>query len=206
VIRNGRRRLAFGSLVGIGLLSLAPAAGAQGLYQFIDERGVVHFTNVQPSDPRYQRQVITPRGIHPGRDLNAQPPIHHGYDALIMRAARAYQVQPGLVKAVIAAESKFDASAISRKGALGLMQLMPSTARSLGVEEPFEPVDNILGGVRYLRSMLTRYGDVSRALAAYNAGPDAVDYYGGIPPYDETRAYVTRVLDYYRRYDRDFRR
>jgi soluble lytic murein transglycosylase-like protein len=172
----------------------------------VDERGVVHFTNVRPSDPRYRRQVITPRGIHPGQDLSARPPIHHGYDALILRAARAYQVQPGLVKAVIAAESKFDASAISRKGAQGLMQLMPGTASALGVDEPFEPVDNVLGGVRYLRSMLTRYGDVTRALAAYNAGPEAVDRYRGVPPFDETRDYVARVLDYYRRYDRDFRR
>jgi soluble lytic murein transglycosylase-like protein len=131
-------------------------------------------------------------------------PSHRGYDGLILLNARAHDVPPALVKAVIAAESLFDADAISRAGAQGLMQLMPDTARQLGVQDPFQPDENVDGGTRYLRAMLDRYGDMTRALAAYNAGPTAVDHYRGVPPYPETRDYVTRVLNYYRHYDGDF--
>jgi hypothetical protein len=179
----------------------------QGFYRYIDSDGTVHFTNVAPADSRFQRVSVTPRGVMRGRiDLEARPPVYHRLDEQIARAARAYRIQPGLVKAVIAAESNFDHRARSRKGAMGLMQLMPATAQALGVIEPYEALPNILGGTRYLRQMLDRYGDVSRALAAYNAGPRAVDRYRGIPPYRETQDYVTRVLDYYRSYDREFRR
>jgi len=101
----------------------------------------------------------------------------------------------------------FNAGAVSRKGAQGLMQLMPRTAASLGVEDALHAGDNVRGGTRYLRLMLDRYGDdLSRALAAYNAGPTAVDRYRGVPPYRETRAYVKRVLTYYRHYHGDFSR
>ena len=113
---------------------------------------------------------------------------------------------PALVKAVIAAESNFDPEAVSRKGAQGLMQLMPVTGSGLGLEDPFQPGDNVRAGTRYLRSMLDRYGDVERAVAAYNAGPAAVDRYGGVPPYPETQAYVRRVLTYYRQYHGESRR
>jgi len=181
-------------------------ARAQGFFRYIDADGNVHFTNIPPADGRFQRVSLTPLGVRVRTsDLAARPPVYHRLDPVISEAAQAYNVQPGLVKAVIAAESNFDHRAVSRRGAMGLMQLMPSTARELGVVEPFEPVPNILGGTRYLRQMLDRYGDVSRALAAYNAGPTAVDQFRGIPPFRETRDYVARVLDYYRRYDRDFR-
>lgn len=185
-------------------LAWAPGAAAQGFYRYMDDRGVVHFTNVSPEDPRFQAARMTPGGVQVGPNLEAVPPIHHGFDHLIRSAARAYDVQPALVKAVIAAESLFDPTAVSHKGAIGLMQLMPFTADALGVEDPYEPSANVLGGTRYLREMLSRYGDVSRALAAYNAGPRAVDRYRGIPPYRETQAYVSRVLHYYRRYDQEF--
>ena len=108
--------------------------------------------------------------------------------------------------AVIAAESLFDSRAVSKKGAQGLMQLMPATAAALGVEDPMVAEQNVNGGVRYLRAMLDRYDDMSHALAAYNAGPTAVDRYRGIPPYRETRDYVKRVLIYYRHYHGDFPR
>jgi soluble lytic murein transglycosylase len=126
------------------------------------------------------------------------------YDGLIGLTAREHEIEPALVKAVIAAESNFDPEAVSHKGAQGLMQLMPVTANRLGVEDPLRPTENVRGGTRYLRLMLDRYGDVERAVAAYNAGPAAVDRYGGVPPYPETQDYVRRVLTYYRHYHGDF--
>ena len=128
------------------------------------------------------------------------------YDGIILTASRSHGVPAALVKAVIAAESAFDPGAVSPKGAMGLMQLMPGTASDLGVDEPFHDEDNVHGGTRYLRMMYDRYGDWLRTLAAYNAGPEAVDRYDGVPPYRETREYVRRVLSYYRRFHDDFAR
>jgi soluble lytic murein transglycosylase len=183
------------------LLLLADAAVAGNIFSYIDEEGVTHFSNI-PNDSRYTPVVMrTPYPRAPSR-----APSYRGYDGLILLNARANDVPPALVKAVIAAESMFDSEAESHAGAQGLMQLMPETARLLGVDDPFRPDENVRGGTEYLRAMLDRYGDFSRALAAYNAGPKAVDRHQGIPPYRETRDYVRRVLTYYRHYDSDFGR
>ena len=181
----------------------APAAAGGGIYSYVDERGVTHFTNRPQGDQRFQPiQVFSMARPVP----RSREPRTYVYDPIITETATRQGVPPALVKAVIAAESAFDSRAVSHKGAQGLMQLMPATAASLGVLDPFEPGQNVAGGTSYLKAMIVRYGDLSRALAAYNAGPGAVDRYGGIPPYRETQAYVERVLTYYRRYHGDFSR
>jgi len=120
------------------------------------------------------------------------------FASLINQAAQKYNVNPGLVQAVVKAESNFNPSAVSSAGAQGLMQLMPSTAAGLGVTNALDPAQNIEGGVKFLSQLLTHYnGNVSLAVAAYNAGPGAVDKYNGVPPYAETQTYVSRVLGYY---------
>jgi soluble lytic murein transglycosylase-like protein len=119
-------------------------------------------------------------------------------EEMIREVSARYRVDPALVRAVMQTESNWNSSAVSRKGALGLMQLVPGTAQQLGVNNAFDPKQNLDGGVRYLHMLLERYnGDLDRALAAYNAGPGAVDRAGGIPQYRETRNYVQKVTDSY---------
>ena len=193
--------------VGIGLwvCGIASPVDAEGqVYRFTDRRGVVHLTNVPP-DRKYEVFVTRRRGIQLGalpHKRGARLSRGSNYDAMILRVSKDHALEPALVKAVIAAESNFDPLAISHQGAQGLMQLMPETARELGVEDAFVPEENVQGGARYLRQMLNRFGDVRRALAAYNAGPTAVDRYSGVPPFPETEAYVDRVLTYYLGYGR----
>jgi soluble lytic murein transglycosylase-like protein len=138
------------------------------------------------------------RGVVPDEVLDeVVPAATSGKDiaSLASEAARRHSLDPELVRAVIAVESGFRPDAVSPKGAQGLMQLMPATARSLGVKDSLDPADNIDGGTRHLRALIERYdGDVKRALAAYNAGEGAVARHGGVPPYPETVAYVRKVL------------
>jgi soluble lytic murein transglycosylase-like protein len=122
-------------------------------------------------------------------------------DGLVSANAAAWQVDPALVKAIIANESAFNANATSHTGAQGLMQLEPETAASLGVRNAYDPAQNIYGGTRYIRGLLDRFhGDMNLAVAAYNAGPGAVEKYGGVPPYAETQNYVGNVMESYRKY------
>jgi len=189
----------------IACLHAGSATAGSGIYRYIDADGVVHFSDV-PYDARYRPVENLPSEIGLSRRPRPTAPVQHVFDLLILRTARDYGVDPALVKAVVAAESNFEIEAVSRVGAQGLMQLMPATAAELGVDAPLKPLENLKGGVRYLKQMLDRYGDVERALAAYNAGPAAVDRHGGIPPYRETQAYVKRVLNYYRGYQGHFPR
>jgi len=181
----------------LGLLATAATAAAT-LYSYTDENGVTHYTNL-PSDTRFRRVAGSPPPAAASRSgatgLDAEK-----YEGEITRLAGEHGVDPALVKAVIKAESNYDNRAISRAGALGLMQLMPETARLRNVDNPFNPAQNIEGGVRHLKYLLSTFDDLKLVLAAYNAGENAVRRYGGIPPFPETRNYVTTVLSHYGRY------
>jgi soluble lytic murein transglycosylase-like protein len=125
-------------------------------------------------------------------------PIQSSYQRIIYSKADKYRIEPSLVSAVIKVESNWDAKAISHKGAMGLMQLMPSTAKEMNIKNPFDPEENIEGGTRYLRYLLDKFdGDINLALAAYNAGPGKIEKFRGIPPFKETKQYVKRILSIY---------
>ena len=176
------------------------AIGATEVYHFVDQEGVIHFTNV-PTDPRFRPLRPADASRLKTRTIPSTIVPPSMLDRLVTEAAHQYGVEVGLIKAVIKAESDFDAYAVSRAGAQGLMQLMPATAELLEVEDPFDPAANILAGVRHLRDLLDRFeGNIPLAVAAYNAGALRVEAAGGIPPIDETRQYVQRVLAYYRDY------
>ena len=132
------------------------------------------------------------------KKVSAPPELSSDFSDFISRYAQRTGLAEGLVEAVIKAESNFDPNSVSPKGALGLMQLMPKTATEMGVNNPFDPEENIMGGTKYLSSLLDQFGgDLKLALAAYNAGPTTVERYQGLPPYPETKEYVSRVLSLY---------
>lgn len=144
----------------------------------------------QPGDTGLPTGVVTV-------ETSFRLPPEVAYEMLIHEASERYDVNPALIRAVIATESAFDASAVSPAGALGLMQLMPALAEELGVIDPFDPRENIMGGVRYLKRLLDYHnGDLDLALASYNAGPANVERYGGVPPFRETRNYINTVKQY----------
>ena len=176
------------------LLLLGPApGGAAPSYQLTDTEGVTHFTNA-PTDPRYRR-IAGMSGTAVGW-LRIPEAARLRYADEIQAAASRHGVDQALVQSVIGVESAFNPWAVSPKGAQGLMQLMPQTASSLGVRDAFNPRQNIDGGVRHLRYLIDRFpGNLSLALAAYNAGENAVNAYRGVPPYAETQAYVRKVLE-----------
>ncbi len=171
------------------LLLLTVTVAEATIYRYVDEYGRLHFTDV-PTDTSFRFY----RAEGAGQKISS----------LIDHYADRFQLDAALVKAVIKVESDFNPQVVSTKGAQGLMQLMPATAREIGVSDPFDPGQSIYGGTYYLRQMLDTFdSNLDYALAAYNAGPNAVQRYGGIPPYDETRNYVLRVkkyLDYYQHF------
>lgn len=177
------------TLIALYLLIVSVPSAWADIYRYVDENGVVHFTNT-PTNARFAL-YLKDRSQGSSSDLSD----------IIRRYSSHFRLDEALVKAVIKVESDYNPRAVSRKGALGLMQLLPSTARLLKVMDPMNPDDNVRGGSRYLREMLDQFGgNLELALAAYNAGPNAVRRHGGIPPYDETRDYVTRVKKYMRFY------
>jgi soluble lytic murein transglycosylase-like protein len=179
-----------------------PCSVAADIYRYVDEDDIVHFTDA-PTDKRFK---IFMRDFKKDKELRTKLRYASSvnpaeYEQLIRSCSQKYGVNASLVKAVIHAESGYDPNAVSRKGASGLMQLMPETAKSLKVADRFNPKDNVDGGVKYLRFLLDTFrGDVTLAVAAYNAGLNKVAKYGGIPPYNETRTYVNRVLSYMKSY------
>jgi soluble lytic murein transglycosylase-like protein len=180
-------------------LLLAAAPLRADVYAFTDEHGVLHITD-RPSDARYELVLVESAPVAPSAAAAlAMAPA--ALQPLIAAAAARYRVEPALVHAVIQVESNFNPRAVSPKGARGLMQLMPSTAQRLGVADAFDPRQNIEGGVRYLAGLLALFGnDLRLALAAYNAGENAVIQYGHrIPPFRETQDYVPKVLQQYLR-------
>ncbi len=191
------RRLA--ATVGAATLMLA-SSGRADIYKTVDEHGVISFTN----SPKGRASKLVAKGrpkVSAIMPSDSSPERFTRYDVHIRHAATLYQIPEELVRAVIKVESDYDPRAVSRANAHGLMQLVPETAERMMVTDSFDPRQNIFGGVRYLRVLANMFnGDLELTVAAYNAGENAVVRYGGIPPYEETRQYVAKVLAYYRHY------
>ncbi len=167
-------------------------ATARGdIYKYVDPNGVIHFTNT-PTGNQYRFYLK-----ETSNGYNGEEPISD----VIARYAKAFNLEEALIKAVIKVESDYNPKAVSSRGAQGMMQLIPETARLMDVGDPFNPEENIRGGSRYLRKMLDEFGgNLELALAAYNAGPGSVRRHGGVPPFAETRQYIKRVKKYLRDY------
>jgi soluble lytic murein transglycosylase-like protein len=182
------------------LLVASAAAANPKIYTYVDADGQRHYTDV-PDNNRYRLLIMSPRDRTASGDrYDALLLARAGqYDSIIEKAALSAAVEPNLLRAVIVVESGFNLRAVSKRGAVGLMQLMPATATRFGVSNPYDPRQNVQAGARYLKFLIDRFGqDVRLALAAYNAGEEAVDRNGGqIPPFSETMAYVPRVLKIY---------
>lgn len=192
-----------------GLVLLAVVLSAQSVcaevYKYTDENGIIHLTNIKPVN---QKDLVTYNFPCYASDPKCRqldwehiPLNRMAFNEEIRAASEVFSVDESLIRAIIHAESAYQPTAISPKGAQGLMQLMPATEKELQVINVFDPVSNIEGGTRYLSTLLDEFNDnVDLAAAAYNAGPGAVRKYGGVPPYKETREYVRRISILYRRY------
>lgn len=177
-----------------------PVIAGADIYRYVDENGIVCYTNtpfvekaervIKESAGQNQKKVSQTGNMKIERDKD--------YYKVIYEKAIKYDIDPSLVKAIIKTESNWNQRAVSRKGAMGLMQLMPATASEMALRDPFNPEENIEGGTRYLRYLLERFnGDLTLALAAYNAGPKTIEIFGTMPPITETRQYVNKVLSLY---------
>ncbi len=173
------------------------------IYKYIDENGVIHFTNV-PTDSSYQYSLFIKEMIQkPTLPLSRYS--SNVYDEMITEASKKHGISFPLLKAVIKVESDFNPRAVSRAGALGLMQIMPENAKAFRMRDPFDPRENILTGTQYFRELLERFnGKLHLALAAYNAGPTVVDRYNRIPPIKETEDYVERVMKYFQLFKNNY--
>jgi soluble lytic murein transglycosylase-like protein len=183
-----------------------PGEAAADIFSYTDAEGVVHVSNRAAGDGRFRLLVKSPSkarhaGVSPFLPSDTSGDRFTRYDEWIHQAAVLYQIPEELIRAVIMVESNYDSRAVSQTGAQGLMQLMPETALRMQMRDAFDPRENIFGGTRYLRVLANMFnGDLELTVAGYNAGEAAVVRYAGIPPYEETQGYVTRVLTYYRRY------
>jgi soluble lytic murein transglycosylase-like protein len=195
-----RRRLPIA--LGIALAGSLTAASAHAdIYRYMDRDGVIHFSNTKKKGQLVARRGQTKTIGKVSRIRPSRAGETDRFDAHIREAASLYQIPEALVRAVIRVESNFDPEAISHANARGLMQLIPGTAERMLVSDSFDPRQNILGGTRYLRVLANLFnGNLQLTLAAYNAGENAVIRYRGIPPYEETQNYVTKVVEHYNRY------
>jgi soluble lytic murein transglycosylase len=178
---------------------LWPVVSGADIYRYLDGEGIVHYSNTQPDGKFTLYLREGPKAAPPARA--SAIPAASWMTGYVDRFSRANDLPPALVHAIIKAESNGQRKAVSRKGAKGVMQLMPFTSKRLQVADPFDPIENIEGGVKYIKELLVTFeGNLINTVAAYNAGPAAVRKYGGVPPYQETRLYVRRVMDLYRQY------
>jgi len=178
---------------------LWPVVSGADIYRYVDADGVIHYSNTQPDEKFTLYLREGPKAIP--RPAVSSLPAASWMNGYVDRVSRANDLPPALVHAIIKAESNGQRKAVSPKGAKGVMQLMPFTSKRLRVADPFDPIENIEGGIRYIKELLVAFeGNLTNTIAAYNAGPAAVRKYGGVPPYRETRLYVRRVMDLYRQY------
>ena len=201
------------ALIAILTTALLTSEADADIYRYVDRDGVTHYTNIRPKGGGWKKVLKTRKSrsrvaSRSYRDsaYRSDPKRYTRYDTYIEEAALLYQLPPSFIRAVLRVESNFYPDVVSCDGAMGLMQLMPATAASMGVRNPFNPRENILGGARFLRVLANQFnGDLILTIAAYNAGQNAVLKYQGVPPFKTTLAYIRKVFEYYRHYKNESR-